>query len=161
MLLQSSFTIRPRYSLVYIFFLFFAVLTLLIGTKTGYKDARLYYFFAGVTAFVVLWLIVLSRLKIYIDSSLIRMETIIRKEEILWKDVKESKLAWQIEGPHAASLNWVFESINGKKIEIRLGFYSRDDLMILSQQVIDKAKHAKISQRIYQMAEGRFPWYLF
>ena len=96
MLLQSSFTIRPRYSLVYIFFLFFAVLTLLIGTKTGYKDARLYYFFAGVTAFVVLWLIVLSRLKIYIDSSLIRMETIIRKEEILWKKIVSKLLSYSV-----------------------------------------------------------------
>lgn len=161
MFLQSSFTIRPRYILVYIFFLFVVLLILLIGTKTGYRDPKLYYLFGYVTVFVVLWLVVLSRLKICIDSDVITMETIIRKEQIFWKDIKESRLGWEIEGPHGASLNWIFQAFDGRKLEIRLGFYSRKNLMTLSQQVIEKAKNAKISDKIYQMAEGQFPWYLF
>lgn len=132
-----------------------------MGTKIGYGNANLYYYFGGVTIFIMLWLAVLSKTKIYIDNDVIRMETIVRKQQLSWKEIAASKLSWQPEGAHTLSLNWIFQTFDGRQMEIRLGFYSRKDLTILSQQLIEKTKNAVISDKIYHMAEGRFPWYIW
>ena len=161
MLLQSSFTIKPRRTFVYAFYLFFILLILLMGNKVGYTNATLYYYFGGVTIFVIVWLVILSKTKIYIDNDLIRMETIVRKQQLFWKDIIASRLSWQPEGAHGVSLSWLLQSLNGIQLEIRLGFYSRTDLTILSQQLIDKAMNAVIADKIYKMAEGDFPWYIW
>jgi hypothetical protein len=89
------------------------------------------------------------------------METIVRKQQLSWKDITASKLGWQPEGAHTLSLNWTFQTFDGEQMEIRLGFYSRKDLTILSQQLIEKAKNAVISDKIYIMAEGQYPWYIW
>lgn len=160
MLLQSSFTIKPRRTFVYAFYLFFILLILLIGKKVGYRNAALHYYFGGVTIFVILWLVILSKAKIYIDNEIIRMETIVRKQQLFWKDITASGLSWQPEGAHGLSLNWIFQTSDGRQLEIRLGFYSRKDLTILSQQLIEKAKNAVIADKLYKMAKGEFPWYI-
>jgi hypothetical protein len=132
-----------------------------MGSKIGYRNPNLHYYFGVVTIFIVLWLIVLSKTKIIIDNDIIRMETIVRKQQLSWKDITASKLGWQPEGAHTLSLNWTFQTFDGEQMEIRLGFYSRKDLTILSQQLIEKAKNAVISDKIYKMAEGQYPWYIW
>jgi hypothetical protein len=161
MLPQSSFTIKPKHTFVFVFFLFFILLIVLIGSKVGYKNPTLYYYFGGVTIFVMLWLAVLSKTKIYIDNDVIRMETIVRKQQLFWKEIAASRLTWQPEGAHGLSLSWIFQPFNGREMEIRLGFYSRKDLAILSQQLIERAKHAVIAEKIHNMAKGQFPWYIW
>ena len=89
------------------------------------------------------------------------METVVRKQQLFWKDIIASRLSWQPEGAHGVSLSWVLQSFNGIQLEIRLGFYSRKDLTIVSQQLIDKAKNAVIADKIHKMAEGKFPWYIW
>ncbi len=85
---------------------------------------------------------------------------LMRRTTILWDDITFSTVSWTIEGIHTASLNWVFRTKGKKDIEVRLGYYSRADMIILANHLIDRSKEAKISEKIYQIAQGKFPWFL-
>jgi hypothetical protein len=42
-----------------------------------------------------------------------------------------------------------------------ISFYSRKDLRKIAEAVVIKCAKAEIDPRIQNMAEGRFPWYIF
>jgi hypothetical protein len=97
---------------------------------------------------------------LYLDNEVLVYRTALYMREIRWHDLIRSDVYWTIEGLHTASINWSFQTSN-KNLEIRLGFFSRSDMQVLAQQLIDQAPQAVLSNKIYQFAEGKFPWYLF
>ncbi len=159
MLPQASLVIKARRWPILILFAI-AGLPFCIAYLMNPQDKALLYFAFGVAFLCVCFALIITRLKIFLDNDLLRIEMLFKKQEVFWRDIVASKLSWQIEGGHTASLNWMLQTKNAK-IEIGLGYYARKDMKIIAQQLIDKAKEAEIEDKIYAMAEGRFPWYIF
>ena len=78
-----------------------------------------------------------------------------------WADMASTKMNWEIEGGHAASYNWRFLSVDNKEITIPLGYYSRHNMQLLAGYVTERAKNAVLSESVYTIANGKFPWFLF
>ena len=110
--------------------------------------------------FCITFYLVNSKHYLYLDNQILVYKTVLSKKEMNWEDIVRSDIGWSVEGTHSASINWKFETKHNKQLEIRLGYFSRADMQILAQQLIDRAPHAQFSKKIYQFAEGKFPWYL-
>jgi hypothetical protein len=160
MLPQASYIIKARRWPLIILFLFLTAPFLIIYLAQP-EEYYPMYFMMGIAVFCSLFYFALSKLKIYIDDEKLRLEMLLKSKEIYWKDIISSRLNWQIEGTHSAGVSWIFHSKKSNHLELKLGYYSRNDMKILAQQLIDKSSFADIHEKIYKMAEGKFPWYIF
>jgi len=80
---------------------------------------------------------------------------------VKWKEIRASKLSWEIEGGHTANIYWTIISEANKKIILEPSFYSRKNLRLIAELLIKKSPDAIIDNRIRKIADGKFPWYLF
>jgi hypothetical protein len=117
-------------------------------------------FLVFTTVLCLVFYMVNARHHLYLDNKILIYKTARSTREIHWNDLIRSEISWTVEGLHTASVNWNFYTGNAS-LEIRLGFFSRSDMQVLAQQLIDQAPQAVLSNKIYQFAEGKFPWYLF
>lgn len=160
MLPQASYTIKPRTWPIWIIFAMSVVPSSIILITESKKAAGL--FLLGVACLFCLLLFLLTRFqRIYIDNDVLTYHAFGRKNTIRWDEVARSTINWTVEGTHSVGPSWIYTSINDRKIEMPLGYYSRSDIQLLAEQTITKAKNARISPKIYGFAEGKFPWYLF
>jgi hypothetical protein len=159
MLPQGSYIIRSRQWPV----LFMGLVVggpFLIAYFIDPSDTVVGWFLLFVLFLCLLFYIVNSKFHLYIDDEVLIYRTALFKKELRWRDIIRSDIGWAIEGMHTASINWHFIATN-KTLEIRLGFFSRNDMQLMAQQLIEKAPQAQLSQKVYQFANGQFPWYLF
>jgi hypothetical protein len=84
-----------------------------------------------------------------------------KKRSMRWEEIVATKIAWEIEGGHSASYNWRFFTVNKKEINIPLGYYARPDMQLLASQVNIRAINATLSDSVFAIAGGKFPWFLF
>ncbi len=158
MLPQASYIIRARAWLAWTILLLSALPIALSQTLHSYDRGAIAFLFLSFLFCLILY-ITIKKIQIYIDDDKMVISDLLRKRTLLWADVIASDVTWSVEGGHSASLNWIFETIKKKHIEIKLGYYSRGDMTILANQLIEKAKTANISKKIHNMAENKFPWY--
>lgn len=116
---------------------------------------------AGAVVFCLVFYFVNKKHYLFIDNHVLVYKTLLHKKEIQWQDVIKSDISWEIEGMHTASVNWRMIATNNKSLEIRLGFFSRSNMQLLAQHLVERAPNAQFSKKIYQFAEGNFPWYIF
>ena len=159
MLPQASYVVRSRQWPVLLLGLLMGG-PFLIAYFMDSSDVVIRWFLLFVVMLCLLFYIINSKFHLYIDDDVLIYKTALFKKELRWRDIVRSDVGWAIEGMHTASINWSFITAN-KTLEIRLGFFSRADMQWVAQQLIEKAPQAQLSQKVYQFADGKFPWYLF
>jgi hypothetical protein len=103
----------------------------------------------------------LSKLKLIADNDGITQERFFGKSaEIKWSDMASTSLVWHFHG-HGANMTWEMKSVSGKIFSLTPSFYSRKDLRELSEIIIGKCPQGSVDKRIVNMAQGKFPWYIF
>ena len=159
MLMQYSYTIKSRTWPVLLAFALIGVPAVFLMIAHPEKKVNTYLFIAAVV-FCILFYLLGKTFCIYIDDEILRHSAFGFQKSIRWQDIKSSSLGWSAEGAHGASYNWIFRSFDDKELIIQLGYYSRMDMALLANYVIMKAKKATFCDQVYQMAGGKFPWYL-
>jgi hypothetical protein len=148
---------KPLYIIAAIFFLF----VLAIPNKpeqVSFKNGLL----LGALLFFILIGYLLSKTTIVLENNGLTISRIFSKTTTLfWNEIRVSKLSWQVDGGHTANIYWQFIADGNKKISIQPSFYTRKDLRMIAELLIEKSPGAKIDPRIRKIADGKFPWYLF
>ncbi len=116
---------------------------------------------AGSILFIVVLSYIVMKVKIVIDNTGIVQQILIGKQkELEWQDIKSTRINWEI-NIHGAELSWDFIGASGKTLRINPSYYSRRNLKMIAEALLSKCAHADLDKRIFQMAEGKFPWYIF
>jgi hypothetical protein len=146
----------PLYIMAAVFFLF----VFIVFDKPEHGSAKNYSIVGGLILFTLFYFF-LSRTKIILDNEGITVSHIfIKSINVKWNEIKASDISWQIEG-HTANIYWTIISDNNKKITLQPSFYSRKNLLLIAEILIEKSPAARIDNRIRKIADGKFPWYLF
>jgi hypothetical protein len=114
----------------------------------------------GFAALSIVVYALISKTQIIVDDSGITKTTIFKTKEIPWNSVFKTYLKAEHHGK-SRSLYWYFEDAHGKKSKIQIDLLSRKNLRVIAEAITMKCKTADIEKRIYDMAEGQFPWYMW
>jgi hypothetical protein len=96
-----------------------------------------------------------------LDQTAIRYTHPFRKTTVIpWVEVHSAAMEVHYHG-HGASRHLIIRGMNNSQVSLQTGFYSRHSLQLISEILVAKAPQADISDRVKNMAEGRFPWYIF
>jgi c-di-AMP phosphodiesterase-like protein len=93
------------------------------------------------------------------DNESITSKNPFRTRNILWKDVTRSYMKVIHTGKSSKRM-WYFENYN-KRFRFATNLYSRKALRTIAEALVTKCPGAEIDQRIKDIAEGKFPWYIF
>ncbi len=124
------------------------------------KDQNLTYICLSLVALSLFLWWVLSKAYIKADPSGLVIGNVFRQREMAWTSVSESYILYRHHGK-SGSYYWFFLSKDGKKIRFSVRLYSRPNLQMLAEMLLTQSKDAMIEDRVRNMAEGRFPWYIF
>lgn len=114
----------------------------------------------GIVAFAALLYFLLSKTQVIVDDEGITHKTIIKTRQVAWNSVTKTYLKSEHHGK-SRTLYLYFENSIGKKTKISTNLLSRKSLRTIAEAITMKCKTADIEQRIYDMAEGQFPWYIW
>lgn len=114
----------------------------------------------GIIAFSIGLYFLISKSQVIVDDFGITRKTAIKTREISWDSIFKTYLKSEHHGK-SRSLYWYFEDQYGKKSKIQVDLFSRKSLRVLAEAITMKCKTADIDQKIYNMAEGQFPWYMW
>jgi hypothetical protein len=114
----------------------------------------------GIIALSVGLYFLISKSKIIVDDLGITKKTVFKTKEIPWNSISKTYLKSEHHGK-SRSLHWYFEDQYGKKTKFQIDLLSRKNLRVLAEAITMKCKTADIEKRIYDMAEGQFPWYIW
>lgn len=149
--------IRPRKTLLFVFAGLLILMIIIYLDKPSWRSVAFHLCLLSLSVFLLL-IYFLSRKKIIIDNHGIQQELGFGKiKKMNWDEVSNSELEWHYHG-HGANQTWNIQG-NGKKIIIYPEHYSRNDLRVLAEALVNKAFRAAISEKVRKMAEGKFPWY--
>jgi hypothetical protein len=115
-------------------------------------------FFTAISVLFLVWL-GLRKQRLIIDNDGITVKTVFNARQVLWKDVVNSFVKNEFHGKSSKNY-WYFQTADNNDFKIHIN-YSRKNLRTLAEIVVDKCRHARIQDRVYKMAEGIFPWYIF
>jgi hypothetical protein len=82
-----------------------------------------------------------------------------KTKSIEWKDVTRSYFRVIHTGKSSKRM-WYFEN-DSRSFHFATNLYSRNSLKAIAEALIAKCPGAEIEQKIRNIAEGRFPWYIF
>lgn len=114
----------------------------------------------GIIALSVGLYFLISKSQVIVDNSGITRKTAFKSKEIPWNSISKTYLKSEHHGK-SRSLYWYFEDQQGKKSKFQVDLLSRKSLRVIAEAITMKCKTADIEQRIYNMAEGQFPWYIW
>jgi len=135
-----------------------AIAMLFVPQKNNEHTAL--YIGIGILVFAVIFWAFLSHARIVIDDSILIYKTVFTTREVFWNTVTKTYLKYRHHGK-SGSYYWYFENPNSRKVKFSIKLYSRKDLRTIAEAVTTKCKNAEIEKRIYDMAEGHFPWYIW
>jgi hypothetical protein len=114
----------------------------------------------GIIALSVGLYFLISKSQIIVDDTGITKKTVFKTKEMPWGSISKTNLKSEHHGK-SRSLHWYFEDHHGKKTKFQIDLLSRKNLRIIAEAITMKCKTADIEKRIYDMAEGQFPWYIW
>jgi len=114
----------------------------------------------GFTVLSIVVYALISKTQIIVDDSGIIKNTVFKRKEIPWDSISKTYLKSEHHGK-SSSLNWYFENKDGIKSKFQVDLLSRKSLRVIAEGITMKCKNADIEKRIYDMAEGQFPWYIW
>jgi hypothetical protein len=146
----------PAYLLMAISGLVFIPRFFFLPEKTG----GVMYIGIGLFIFSIIVWFLLSKSRIIIDDAGLNYKTVFTTKEVLWNSVSKTYLKYRQHG-RSGSYYWYFENPYGRKIKFPIRLYSRKNLRTIAEALTTKCQNADIERRIYDMAEGQFPWYIW
>jgi hypothetical protein len=114
----------------------------------------------GIVALSIGLYLLISKSQVIVDDFGITKKTAFKTKEISWDSIYKSYLKSEHHGK-SRSLYWYFEDQYGKKSKVQVDLLSRKSLRVIAEAITMKCKTADIDQKIYNMAEGQFPWYIW
>lgn len=124
-------------------------------------EVSLKWILAGSLLFIAVLFYVVINNKIIIDNKGIVQQIFFGKQkDVEWTNIKSSKMNWDFTF-HGGELSWELIDMYGNIIRINPSYYSRKNLKLLAGALLRKCAHADLDKRIFEMTEGKFPWYIF
>jgi hypothetical protein len=118
------------------------------------------WFIAGSLVLTLLIYYMGMKLKIVLDNDGFEIHNIFRKQRLNWLEIRQSKLSFEIEA-HSGDIKWVFRTAEGREYSFSPSYFSRYSIQKIAEALIRKSPSALISDKIRNIAEGKFPWYIF
>lgn len=150
--------LKPRSSILIIPGLIAIGIFLVVGTQKNLDPNFQYFLLIPIAIIVLLWL-GSRKVQITIDNEGFTHKTIFYTRQFLWKEVVKTYIKYEHHGK-SGSHYWFFE-LPDRKVKFSTSSYSRKSLKTIAEAVVEKCNHAEIEDRIFKMAEGHFPWYIF
>jgi hypothetical protein len=97
---------------------------------------------------------------VIIDNDGCTYKTLAGAQTILWKNVSRSYLKMKYTGK-SSERRLHFEDNKGGGMSFPTGSYNRRSLQTVAEALLTKNPGADIAPRIREMAEGKFPWYIW
>lgn len=113
----------------------------------------------GVFVFSAVLYLLIRQTQITVDNFGITYKSLLSSKEVLWDRINKTYLKSEHHGK-SSSKYWYFETSDGKKVKFSVDLLSRKSLRTIAEAITMKCKSADIEKRIYDMAEGQFPWYM-
>lgn len=114
----------------------------------------------GIIALSIGLYFLISKSQVIVDDVGIAKKTVFKTKQVSWDSIAKTYLKSEHHGK-SRSLYWYFEDRYGKKSKFQVDLLSRTSLRVIAEAITMKCKTADIEQRIYNMAEGQFPWYIW
>ena len=111
-------------------------------------------------ALSILVFILISKSQITVDDTGIIHKNLFRTREIPWASISKTFLKSEHHGK-SRRLYWYFEDLHGRKSKFQVDLLSRKNLRVLAEAITMKCPSSDIEKRIYDMAEGQFPWWIW
>lgn len=118
------------------------------------------YFGDGFIAFAILMWWLIAKAKFIIDDYGITYKTIFSTKQIFWNTISKTYIKYH-QHEKSGSFDWYFENLDGRVEKFSINLLSRKNIRFIAEAVVTKCRNTDIEQRIYNMAEGKFPWYIF
>lgn len=150
--------LRPRGFIFLIPLVFCIALFIIVGTQTNVPKEVEFIFLIPLVILLIFW-IAFRKTQITIDNEGLSYKSIFTSKQFAWGDVNKTYIKYKSHGK-SGNHYWFFELINGR-FKFTTGLYSRRSLQQIAQAVMEKCKNAQVEDRILNMAEGKFPWYIF
>jgi len=151
--------LKPRTWTKYLFLLTPTTLLVLYFVLDRKDDVLLYIALGSLSIFVVsAWL--LNKVHVMLDNYGITYKSAFFSRNIEWHEVTSSYFRMRHTGKSTKRL-WYFENITGKSIHFSTSMFSRASLQTIAECLVGKCPDAAIDQKIRDIAEGKFPWYIF
>jgi hypothetical protein len=145
--------------IIYLLVAFPFILVRLLSSHDDPKNAFYIGFILFSHAFVFMFWYSLDKLEIRIYDQSIAYKTSLYTREVSWNDIIDVDLHFGFAGQHP-HVKWTFYA--GKKsLVIDPSYFSKTDNRFLAEVIVAKCSDARISKSINNMANGKFPWYLF
>jgi hypothetical protein len=150
--------LRPRKFIFLIPLAFCIALFIIIGTQKNLPTEVELIFLIPLIILLIIWTI-FRRILLTIDNEGLTYKSIFTTKQLTWNDVQKTYIKYKSHGK-SGSHYWFFE-LNNTRFKFSTGLYSRRSLQQVAEAVVEKCKNTEIEERIYKMAEGKFPWYMF
>lgn len=108
---------------------------------------------------ILLWFL-LSRTQIIVDDRGITHRTFFKTKKYSWTGVSKTYIKYH-QHEKTGSFDWYLEYFDGRVEQFSINLLSRKSIRTIAEAVTTKCKTADIEKRIYDMAEGQFPWYIW
>jgi len=119
-----------------------------------------WYIGAGLVVLSIGVYLIISKSQVVVDDSGVTHKNLFKTREIPWANISRTYLKSEHHGK-SRSLYWYFEDLQARKSKFRVDLLSRKSLRVLAEAITLKCKSADVEKRIYDMAEGQFPWYIW
>lgn len=150
--------LKPRTKFLLLFFLVpVAMIVLFASDEIRDKEFLIWALVISV-AFAIVYFII-GKSYVMIDNHGITIKNIFKEKSLDWKDIQRFYLKIIHTGKSTQRL-WYFEA-GGASLNFSTNLYSRKSLQSVAEALVSKCTHAQIEPKIREMAEGKFPWYIF
>lgn len=113
----------------------------------------------GILVFSVVLYLLISKTRIIIDDSGISYKSIFTTKAVFWNSISKTYIKSQQHGKSRSNY-WFFENPDGRKVKFSIDLLSRKSLRSIAEAITMRCKNSEIEKKIYDMAEGQFPWYI-
>ena len=151
-------TLKPR-SWIFIFVLVIVLIVYDLAVQKSNIEG-IHFIFPIIIGIILLIWAGFRKVALIIDNEGLTSKSAFSSKEILWKDITQTYLKYQHHGK-SGNMYWYFNTPAQPHFSFSTGFYSRKSLQTIAQAVVEKCEKAEIEERIWNMTEGRFPWYIF
>jgi c-di-AMP phosphodiesterase-like protein len=149
--------LRPRSGIVLLALI--PVIAFIVFANTTENDNSLKIISALALIIPVAIYIFITNSYLELDNEGITQKNPFRTKSILWKEVTRSYFRVIHTGKSSKRM-WYFEN-PAKSFRFTTNLYSRKALRSVAEALVTKCPEARIEQKVINIAEGKFPWYIF
>jgi hypothetical protein len=136
-------------------------LSLILFYRNGEIDIVDYILFGAALFFPLIGIILYKFTGIKIEDEGLVDIGLFRDKKILWNDIVKVNNEWH-SSSYSRNISYSIKlTFNNREHYISLSDYSRKNIQILCQSIVSACPNAEIFDKVDDMAEGKFPWYIF